>query len=98
MKLHVDTVKYLLDCSVGVQEDDWVKICDLPVEDQGKYQYEQSIFLHLPTGKFYGFFATRSGSYFSEYHYGYEEDSDGKVELLEVKPKKVVTIRWEVVK
>mgnify|MGYP006995670095 CR=1 FL=1 len=38
-------------------------------EDEGKYQYQDIVFLH--GGKHWIFCVTRSGSYFSEYNFEY---------------------------
>ncbi len=64
-------------------------------EDDGKYQYRDTIFKY--GGKIWSFTVDRSGSYFSDYHYGILDDRDG-VEAYEVEKVKVITHRWAAVK
>jgi hypothetical protein len=63
-------------------EDDWV--------DQGKYQTKEVVF--KVDDRFYRFYVTRSGSYWSDYDHWYDN-------AVEVKPvKKVIEITaWEAV-
>lgn len=58
-----------------------------------KYEMKETVLEHKPTGKYYQINETRSGSYFSDYHY---EDP----EIWEVTPeKKMVEITsWNTVK
>lgn len=48
-----------------VEETDWV--------DEGKYQHCEVIF-KIPDGRHFSFFVTRSGSYFTEYHFQFDSD------------------------
>lgn len=60
-------------------------------DDGGKYQYSTIILKHTETGKYYGFEVTRSGSYFSDYHYEY----DGLDPLREYHEVEKVISEWQ---
>lgn len=68
-----------------VEEGDW--------EVDYKWQHCENIVKHFPTGKFYSYTVSRSGSPYSDYYYSYE---DGGVELTEVRlvEKVVTTKEW----
>lgn len=68
-----------------VEEGDW--------EVDYKWQHAENIVKHIPTGKFYKYTVSRSGSPYSDYYYSYE---DGGVELTEVQlvEKVVTTKEW----
>ena len=44
-----------------VQESDWTS--------EGKYEYSDTVYRHIPTGRFVCIGQSRSGSYFSDYEY-----------------------------
>jgi hypothetical protein len=69
------------------QEDPWIS--------EGKYESRFVILVHTPTGKFYEFQESRSGSYFTEYQYWHEWQPGDTVTLSEVKPVETITITWE---
>jgi hypothetical protein len=55
--------------------------------DEGKYQHKEYVFAY--NGKFYSMYITRSGSYFTDYHY----EIDGADEVVKI--TETVTIeRW----
>lgn len=68
-----------------VEEGDW--------QVDHKWQHAENIIKHIPTGKFYSYTVSRSGSPYSDYYYSYE---DGGVELTEVQlvEKVVTTKEW----
>jgi hypothetical protein len=64
-------------------------------EDEGKYSYEKFIFKF--DGKFYSVGVSRSGSYYSDYYYNYE-DWGKEIECLEVEKVEKVIYEWTTVK
>ncbi len=72
-----------------VEKGDWVQ--------EYKFQYREVILLNNKTGKFYLATFTRSGSPFSDWHWGYEDHDE--LELFEVeKVTKTVTVEsWEII-
>lgn len=67
-----------------VEEGDWVS--------EGKYDRKEYIYKNLETGKFYVYYTSRWGSYFSDYEYETPE------ELVEVTPVETTTVIYKVVK
>lgn len=65
--------------------------------DEGKYQYRDFILKHKDNGKHYLYALSRSGSYFSDYHYGLE-DEHGEITLNEVEKTEKVIVVWTNVK
>jgi len=98
IKVTLDLIKEMTCSLVGYKIEDFILIQELPVDDQGKYQHEGFVFLHVPSRKFYRYFCTRSGSYFSDYHYQYGEDKESNVELTQVRIVPVETFKWVAVK
>lgn len=78
----LDKILYLWD-----NEDE-----SLVVEDKGRWKvsgkYEHKTTIVLYEGKYYGIDQSRSGSYYSDYHY---DDP----EAFEVTPKQVMKTVWE---
>lgn len=60
---------------------------ELDTDDQGKYQYIATIFSF--EGKTYELITNRSGSYFSEYNYSWNN-----LRTHEVVKKEVTALRW----
>lgn len=79
------------DCSFE-DEDDFILVEEGGWGVSGKHEYCTNIFQRKSDGKYFAQDLTRSGSYFSGYHYGDPED------LYEVERKEVVTIQWKMVK
>lgn len=79
------------DCSFE-EEDDFVLVEKGSWVSDGKYDYCTNIFQRKSDGKYFSQDLTRSGSYFSDYHYEDPED------LYEVERKEVVKIEWNMVK
>lgn len=111
MKVSKETIIELVGLYVGGKSEEevitdsdpsetttFIKIQDLPVDDQGKYQNEGYIFLDAKHHKFYQYWCMRSGSYFSDYDYQYDEDKEGNIELQEVYMQPVTAFRWVVKK
>lgn len=79
------------DCSFE-EEDDFIVVEEGEWSVSGKYEYCTNIFQRKSDGKYFAQDLSRSGSYFSDYHYGDPED------LYEVEQKEVVKIEWNRVK
>ena len=62
--------------------------------DEGKYQHQLIVFQTIDDGKFWGYWLSRSGSYFTDYWYSWEDEKD-EIELHEIaKVTKTIEI-WE---
>lgn len=56
-------------------------------EVEHKYEHRTDIVRHLPTGRYFAIDKSRSGSYWSDYHYD-------EPEAREVEPKQVTVTQW----
>lgn len=65
-----------------VENEEW--------QDDGKYSYSSVIFKH--GDKTYACNVSRTGSYYSDYHYSFDD------EAYEVEKKEVITLQWVNVK
>lgn len=61
----MEEIEYGSDTWEVVEEGDWVQ--------DYKYQLKESIVKHIPTGKFYKYKVSRSGSPFTEWYYSYSD-------------------------
>ena len=67
-----------------------------PWEQEGKQQWQEVIFKATDDGKFYAFYATRSGSPFTDWYYDqFEYRTSDEEELTEVSKVKQITYSWE---
>ena len=66
-----------------VKNGDWV--------DEGRHQYHEIIF--KCDDKFYSATEERSGSYFTDWYYCWEDEK--YVDCTEVKPVEVIVIEWQ---
>ena len=66
-----------------IEEGDWI--------DDGKYSFQEIVF--SMDDKFYEISNSRSGSYFSDYYYDWEEWDD-EVEVSEVRKIEVIKTKW----
>ena len=69
-----------------IEESDWI--------DDGKYSYKDVVFKF--DDKFYVIYPSRSGSYFSDYFYDYEDLVEFK--SFEVEKVEVTTHKWKIIK
>lgn len=69
-----------------VEEADW--------EDEGKYQYGAVIF--KKDNRFYSLDASRTGSYFTDWHYSWEDEEE--FDCYEVEKKEITKTIWAVKK
>lgn len=58
----------------------------------GKYEHKESVIKDKNTGKYYSVFQSRTGSYFTDYHF--EDD----LEAVEVEPVEVTETIYKIVK
>lgn len=65
--------------------------------DDGKYSQKEIILLDNNTGKYYQYWNSRTGSYFTYYYYSMEDEPD-MIELTEVEPVQVTITEWQSVK
>jgi hypothetical protein len=68
-----------------IERGDWVS--------EGKYECMMLIIRHKETLRYFRYPFLRSGSYFTEYYYTIDDESD-EIELREVVMKEVVTTTW----
>lgn len=71
-----------------IEDGDWIS--------EGKYEYCTQVVKHLPSGKHYTYSLGRSGSYYSDYYYDYEDFVPDIIEVKQV-TKTVTVTQWEVV-
>lgn len=79
------------EMSPGQEEDGFKLIEQSEWVDEGKYQYQDTIFEY--GGKMWMLSVSRSGSYFSDYYYGFAEEHRGET-AHEVEKKEKVTYEW----
>lgn len=91
MKIEREVAQELMYCSKGEQYNDYEVVEDGDWISEGKYEYKEIVFKF--EGKYYRLSDSRSGSYFTDYHYE-SEDWDDEVEVETVVPKKVTTTKW----
>lgn len=78
-----------IECGSGV----WEVVDEGEWTQDYKYQHIQSVVKHIPTGKFYQYELSRSGSPFTDWYYSYE-DGDYP-ELFEVvQAERVITQKY----
>lgn len=63
----------------------------------GKYQNKTNIVKHIPTGKFYSYSIYRSGSPFSDWHYGHEDGDYPELTEVVKAERTVVETYWKAV-
>lgn len=66
------------------KESEWI--------DEGKYQHQEVILVDQ-SGIFWQYINSKSGSYFSEYMYGYEHEPN-EIELTQVHEVEVLKKEW----
>lgn len=92
------SIKLTEEMKEAFQEEEWKGLGFLLVEEgewvnnYKDYDIKESIYKHVGSGKFYAYYDSRSGSYYSDYEY------DSPDELVEVTPVETKTITYMVVK
>lgn len=83
---------------VGYGEGDWELVVEGDWTQDYKYQHLENIVLHKPTGKYYKFENSRSGSPYTDWDYKYNEHN---LPILQEVFKEVVVVeivKWVEVK
>lgn len=94
IKVSLEIAKTIVEYDPGEMYEGFMFIQRMESDDQGKYQYDRYIFLHIETKKFYMYSVQRSGSYFSEYNFEYGEDRDSMVAFKEVRLREIKAFHW----
>jgi hypothetical protein len=87
---------------IDIFRDDYDELVYMVEEEgqwisEGKYEYKDIIFSVLNLNKFYMLSISRSGSYFSDWYYDFE-DWNEEIECMEVISKEVTVTHWILVK
>ena len=85
----LNEIRYGSDYWEIVEEGDWTQ--------DYKYQIQENVVKHIPTGKFYQYEISRSGSPFTDWYYSYEDELPELYEV-EKKSRTIVQEYWGVVK
>ena len=72
-----------------VEEGEWTQ--------DYKYQHKESVVKHVPTGKYYQYEISRSGSPFTEWYYSYEDGDFPDLTEVEKKERVIAETYWSVV-
>ena len=62
-----------------------------------KYQHKESVVKHVPTGKYYSYGISRSGSPFTDWYYSYEDGDFPDLTEVEKKERVITETYWSVV-
>ena len=62
-----------------------------------KYQHKESVVKHVPTGKYYQYESSRSGSPFTDWYYYYEDGDFPNLTEVEKKECVITETYWSVV-
>ena len=72
-----------------VEEGEWTQ--------DHKYQHKESVVKHVPTGKYYSYGISRSGSPFTDWYYSYEDGDFPDLTEVEKKERVITETYWSVV-
>ena len=72
-----------------VEEGEWTQ--------DYKYQHKKSVVKHVPTGKYYSYGISRSGSPFTDWYYSYEDGDFPDLTEVEKKERVITETYWSVV-
>ena len=72
-----------------VEEGEWTQ--------DYKYQHKESVVKHVPTGKYYQYEISRSGSPFTDWYYSYEDGDFPDLTEVEKKERVIAETYWSVV-
>ena len=70
MSIQITDSEMMEDIECG--SDEWEVVEDGVWTQDHKYQYKESFVKHIPTGKFYQYTVSRSGSPSTDWYYSYE--------------------------
>jgi hypothetical protein len=79
---------------IGSEKLGFRLVYDSGWEDDGKYSYSRLVFQDIETELYYSLELSRTGSYYTDYYYCWEDWSD-EVELTEVFKKEKVIVVYE---
>lgn len=85
----LEEIEYGGDDWEVVEEGEWVQ--------DYKYQNKESVVKHIPTGKFYCYGISRSGSPFTDWYYSYEDGNYPELVEVEKKERVITESYWSVV-
>ena len=77
--------------------DDWELVEEGEWTQDHKYQHKDSVVKHKPTGKFYHYEISRSGSPFTDWYYSYEDGDYPDLVEVEKKERVITETYWSVV-
>ena len=72
-----------------VEEGEWTQ--------DYKYQHKESVVKHVPTGKYYHYEISRSGSPFTDWYYSHEDGDFPDLVEVEKKERVITETYWSVV-
>lgn len=76
---------------------DWEVVEDGEWTQDHKYQHKESVVKHVPTGKFYHYEISRSGSPFTDWYYSYEDGDYPDLVEVEKKERVITESYWSAV-
>lgn len=83
-----------IECGDGdwevVEEGEWTQ--------DYKYQHQVSVVKHIPTGKYYQYEISRSGSPFTDWYYSYEDGYYPDLMEVEKKERVITESYWSIVR
>lgn len=85
----LEDIEYGSDTWEVVDEGEWVQ--------DYKYQTKESIVKHIPTGKYYQYELSRSGSPFTDWYYSYEDGVFPELYEVVQEERTIVQKFWKVV-
>lgn len=85
----MEEVEYGSDVWEVVEDGEWTQ--------DHKYQYKESVVKHIPTGKFYQYEVSRSGSPFTDWYYSYEDGDYPTLCEVVQKERTIVQKYWKAV-
>lgn len=82
-----------VECGGG----DWEVVENGEWTQDHKYQHKESVVKHVPTGKFYHYEISRSGSPFTDWCYSYEDGDYPDLVEVEKKERVITESYWSTV-
>ena len=95
MNIQIKDSEMMEDIECG--SDVWEVVEDGEWTQDHKYQYKESVVKHIPTGKFYLYGVSRSGSPFTDWYYSYEYGDYPDLCEVTQEGRTIVQQYWKVV-
>ena len=95
MNIQITDSEMMEDIECG--SDVWEVVEDGVWTQDHKYQYKESVVKHIPTGKFYLYGVSRSGSPFTDWYYSYEYGDYPDLCEVTQEGRTIVQQYWKVV-